>query len=74
MDQVAILVAEVLRTAPRWITAEIVHETVELFEPVYQRQLTAEEVREMIVNASRFFDLAKQLELNAKVCCTGEGE
>lgn len=60
-DRVSMLVEDVLKTAPRWISAEIVRETVELFEPCYGRELNPEEVREIIVNVGRFLDVAKRI-------------
>lgn len=60
-DRITQLVEDVLSTAPRWFTAELVRETVELFEPCYGRELAPEEVREIIVNVGRFVDVTKRM-------------
>jgi len=43
-DRVENLIDAVVKTAPSWVTAEIVRETVDLFEPRYGRELTPDEV------------------------------
>ncbi|MAG94699.1 MAG: hypothetical protein CMJ48_13280 [Planctomycetaceae bacterium] len=59
MDRVSKLVDDTLKTCPRWVTAEIVRETIDLFERLYERELAPDEVREIIVNAGQFVDVAK---------------
>jgi len=63
MNRVSHLVEEVLRTAPRWVTPEIVRETVELFERRFNRELAPEEIREMICNVGQFVDIVKKEKL-----------
>ena len=60
MNRVSNLIKEVLRTVPRWVTPEIVHETVELFERRFNREFAPEEIREMICNVSQFVDIVKE--------------
>ena len=74
MDRISDLVEEVLRTAPRWVKPELVRDTIQLFEPRYKRPLTPEEIREMIVRAECFLDVAKQADLNETFRGDGESE
>jgi len=74
MNRISRTVEKVLRTAPRWVTPELVRETIEVLEPCYGRELTAEEIREIIVNVGRFVDVAKEMELNETVRGIGESE
>ena len=74
MNRVSDLVEEVLRTAPGWVKPELVRETVPLFERRYKRPLTAEEIREIIVDVGRFVDVVKQVNLNESIRRTGESQ
>ncbi|MCH8831029.1 MAG: hypothetical protein IID45_15765 [Planctomycetes bacterium] len=58
-DRVQNLIDAVVKTAPSWVTAEIVRETVDLFEPRYGRELAPDEIREIIINVGRFVDVVK---------------
>jgi predicted nucleic acid-binding protein len=60
-DRIQSLVETVLKASPRWITEEIVLETVTLFETRYGRALVPDEVREIIVNVGRFVDVVKRM-------------
>ena len=62
-DRVQQVVDDILKGAPRWFTAEIVQETIALFDPRYGRERTAEEVREIIIRLGRFVDVAMPMSM-----------
>lgn len=44
--------------APDWVTAELIADTLETWQPYYQITLTTEEALEIILSVGRFLDLA----------------
>ena len=42
---------------PDWITAELIEQTIRVWQPFYQAVLTAEEAVTMILNVGRLYDV-----------------
>lgn len=42
---------------PDWITAELIEQTIRVWQPYYQAVLTAEEAVTMILNVGRLYDV-----------------
>ena len=53
---------DVLRTAPRWVTAELTEETLTVCRKYYGPELTPAEALEIIINVGRFVDVAKMMQ------------
>ena len=43
--------------APDWVTPELIHETIRVFQFFYPQRLTADDALEMILNVARIFFL-----------------
>jgi len=50
---------------PKWITPELVEDTIEVFRPYYEEELTEESAVEIIMNVGR---LADALEIGGASC------
>lgn len=42
--------------APRWITAELIAETIAVWQPYYDQSLTVDDALEILLNVTELFD------------------
>lgn len=42
--------------APTWITADLIRDTVDVWQPYYDRELTADDAVEILQNVAHMFD------------------
>jgi hypothetical protein len=55
--------------APRWVTSEIIADTLQVWQRYYDENLTADDALAIIGNVGRLYDTLRRLS-DEKVCCS----
>lgn len=54
--------ATVLEGAPRWITEQLLADTLQTWQPYYDHPLTLEDACEILLDVGRFFDVLENID------------
>ena len=46
--------------SPDWVTSELIERTINLFQPKYDRELTADDALQMMMNVGHLFDMVEE--------------